>query len=975
MRPVQKAEGFALVVTLAILVAICVLIVAYVTTMRTERVAAHNDSERRLAQGLAQSTLNRLLADNIGAFEPFKVNTTSKLPTPETNDIYNAENPPKGLFKIEPQADISTVNHLVRLSRAKSNGENAYTPQDWAYLRLKDYGTVFLPKDATGVATTPQWIDYYPTLADGTRSTTATGQIAYAIWEEAGKFDINMAGSDTTINGLAPHSLKIEDFASGGSSAIANSLIAYLDSAGGRDRSNFSLRSITNNTGDDRRVFSIEELLKANLVAPAAAIDLTTFSRDFDVRPEWDGSRDAATAKDFLRSYVNNPDIYRLMAGAAGSSGPGLVMATLDESVLRTTLANKGFPTTDSWMQIMRLLASLRLALPPYNSTSAPSAFNSNAATPISPNIWYNEDIWGIALNIAQASAPVSDEPLIAQDRSGPLALNEQPNTRYGTRLSPYITEIAIKVEYAAAGTVNVTQYVELWNPYPVDLSTQTYIYGESAGDVWPKVQGGLENRTQFRKVEAGPQAGQFKTFVFTTKNNLVLNSQAAQGLGAENGEYGLRLRIAPYLTQSNYYTQAGTSGKPWEYRSTGGPHYSGSTWPSYMLMMWIPAANIPKAATDPAVWYSFQIDDPRMSAVTRFDSAWRQAWGAPGQGSKVTGNWKYSWQGYFNQHSLAGITDGPKQVSGLGDGYNQNFGENWPASWPKNSIGLNRALATYSLPGRPLRNAGEIGNVFAFRPWRTLSFSKSIAPGDTALPEGATYINWPTTLLDYLTTVGTTSESQNLNYRVPGNAPTAGFVEENLAKRSQDFRWLFESVTGAGEPAGNLRPIRGRINLNTANEDTLTALLKAPYRVVNSLGLQNWSGLGASSVGSGPVQDLEIKISDTDARDIAKALIKVREERPLRSLADLAELYDETSVKNLYTQYPDTVMDAVMGRLAQFGTIRQQIYTIDIMARTLNPKAKEKGRNIVTAEVRMLARVYFDTFSRQAFVESVEYR
>lgn len=123
MRPIRNSRAFALVATLVILVAISVLIIAYVTTMRTERTASHNDAERRLAQSLAQSTLNRLLADNIGAFSAYEVDSSTKLPTPATDALYNAENPPEGLFRIEPQKNISTANHLVRLSEKKMGPE------------------------------------------------------------------------------------------------------------------------------------------------------------------------------------------------------------------------------------------------------------------------------------------------------------------------------------------------------------------------------------------------------------------------------------------------------------------------------------------------------------------------------------------------------------------------------------------------------------------------------------------------------------------------------------------------------------------------------------------------------------------------------------------------------------------------------------------------------------------------------------
>jgi hypothetical protein len=121
---------------------------------------------------------------------------------------------------------------------------------------------------------------------------------------------------------------------------------------------------------------------------------------------------------------------------------------------------------------------------------------------------------------------------------------------------------------------------------------------------------------------------------------------------------------------------------------------------------------------------------------------------------------------------------------------------------------------------------------------------------------------------------------------------------------------------------------------------------------------------------------DLKVRIDEADARAIAAAIVDPGTGiRPLRTLSDLARLDTKGVLAPLYAKYPKQVVDAIVGRLAQFGTIRQQIYTFDILARTLQPEAKKKGKNIVTSEVRLLARVYFDTFSRKAFVESVEYR
>ncbi len=86
--------------------------------------------------------------------------------------------------------------------------------------------------------------------------------------------------------------------------------------------------------------------------------------------------------------------------------------------------------------------------------------------------------------------------------------------------------------------------------------------------------------------------------------------------------------------------------------------------------------------------------------------------------------------------------------------------------------------------------------------------------------------------------------------------------------------------------------------------------------------------------------------------------------------------------MQSLYQKYPQTVISAMIGRLAQFGTVRQQAYTIDMVVRMLNPNVEKKQAagaftipSVVTSEVRLQARISFDTFTRKAFIESLQYR
>ncbi|MDQ3621146.1 MAG: hypothetical protein M3463_01450 [Verrucomicrobiota bacterium] len=1008
--PPPNDRAFALISTLAVLVIVSVLVVAYATTMRSERSASENFAERERAQAIAQGMLNRILADHATPpvaggkrLERFTVDDNTKLPTPETEEVYYANKPAPGIYKMEPlegeEETVSRSNHLVRISQPKDgDGVDAYTPGDWAYARQRaadsdpdaeEKREAFYPQDTAGNPIAPKWIDFYETVADGTTPGVPVGEVAFCIWDESGKIDINMAGNDPNINGIAPHNLGLESF-------VRDPLTFPSRLNGGdleRQRSNFSLREIRkpgdpqDRTGDDRWYFSLEEILSQDLIDPLKAKHVTTWSRDFDVRPEWDGDRSPENAVKFLRSYINNPKLFILFTEP--KAGSHLVKNTLDESALQATLRQYSLPEDDQdWMQVMRLLAALRMVLPA--PTDAKVGVDHTVSLP--NDGWTNDDIFGIGLNIAQAATPPADHNLFAFNRAvHKVSPFLDPTVRIGIRVSPYVTEVAIKVKRTAADEVEVTEYIELWNPYTVDLSNERYYCGSWTGGgigsgstlATAKTQSlwGMTHRFE----TTGPRPGEFKVVINQAKDgrtSLKLKNAANFGSGQP-----FAMRTRPYIQLKDYWNTSGapitgtnnnTREESSSFAVSIGPFYSaGGGDVKWNPVFYIEADRIKEV--DDEAWASFQIDDPRMGPYTRYSANS----GTAGQTTQM----KYSWKFYPNSHSLYGMTAGgatsTKDASPYGDGYNANFGDNWPEGF-----NLNRALATFALPRRPFLNVGELGSVFANRPWRTLSFAETTSPVDENLRPGSSPKSFPTALLDYLTTVGTTSDSSHLKYKegAPNfQVPPGKLVTENTGEREQDKAWLFEAVDPiTKDPTGNLRPIRGRINLNSADKETLQAILKAPYRMVRSEGLMKWPGLDPKPIdGSDPSRDIEITIDPRDAEKLATEIVKdpkteANAVRPFRSMADLGKL---KTIKDLHEKYPDPVVDAIVGRLAQFGTVRQQIYTIDMIARTLNP-ALEKKRltnatlaRVITAEVRLLARVYFDTFSRKAFIESIEYR
>lgn len=1044
--PGRLQGGFALISSLAILSILVILIVAYAVTMRTERAASQNFLERERAQAIGQAVLSHIMADHAtpkidnGRLKPFAVDPTTKLPTAETERVYNDPTPEAGIYTINPMPGLSTRNHLVRVSHpsvtvnSPGGGTSAqsfdytrnpaYNPIDWAWARQKagsagaDNQTdaqFFQPQTSDGTPIAPQWVPYYevkPGEEGGSVSGEPVGEVAFAIWDESGKVDVNLAGPDNSINGVAPHDLKLEDFViqsdrnGGDKEAKKKEFMAHLNGGASdvRDRNNFSLRRISekpteHGRGNDRWFFSVEEMLERGFFSSDKVLDVTHSSRDFDVRPEWDGDRAPASAEKFLRSYINNPKLFELFTHSR--AGAHLVMADMRENILRQKLLQNGLQPTEDGLQVMRLLAALRLSLPPYRPYNLqivpPGCPPITAETPVPGNLWNDYDVWGIALNIMQASAPASDQNLFAFDR-GAYGVSPflDPNVRIGIRVSPYITETAIRVTRQNANQVKLEQFFEIWNPYPFELykpGTKTpirYYYGNWTGGQWETSHtdptGGIYdmNRRWELGTPANPNPGPGKFVVKRLERIVTWPASPAKDF---------MIRTRPYIQNADYWEtpRTGTSGGVEEsssYSISIGPFFSkGGSDPKYNVIHVIPASLInrkvsPTSSQYIPAWHSFQIDDPRMGPFSRYNKDYKDT------SIPLPKGWEYTWQGYLNEHSLFGIAKDPlipeaeKNTSQYGDGYNRNFGANWPQG-----MTFSGAMATFALPQRPFLNVGELGTVFANRPWKTLSFAQTTAPLDKTVVAGTKPQNFPTALLDYLTTVGTTTDRRDLPYRSPGAVPPptlrwpGGFILPNVTARTQKTLWLFEDVqkgpTGEKDKAtGNLRPIRGRINLNSASRDTIRHLLSAPYRVVRSLGLPS----NAKSVNpTDPESDVVVEILEDDADMVAAEIVgdtanKVNSIRPIRSMADLGKL---TSIPKLHAKYPDAVVDAMVGRLAQFGTVRQQIYTVDVIARAFSP-LNDRNRNqprVVTGEVRFMARVYFDTFSRRGFVESIEYR
>ncbi len=911
--------------------------------------------EDEAASRMARAVFNSIVAAHAApvlssgvALQPYRGADGTGLPTPETTATYLADPPEDGIYWMQPPENLPPN----RLAKVSTGGPDALTSADWAYAgQTQDVD--FFP------ASTPQWIDFTDPVTG-----LVTGRVAYAVWDESGKFDLNLAGADEAINGLAPHALGFEQLANDPSQ-----LLAFLNGPNGaRDRSNFSARRIADGMGDDRRFFNVREIFQSGLTIPADKFDVAATSQDYDVRSEWDGDPGRLAATKYLRTYLNSPSFFSFFISSSASSR--LVMATLDEQQWRARLFQENVLESDDALHAMRLLASLRLSLPPFR--------NLASSLPLPANLWTDDDVWGIALNLVQAAETVSDQNHVAYDRRGfGLTGFNDPNARIGIRASPYITETAIKLKRLNASQIQLTQYYEIWNPYPFDLvnpdgTSASYYYGNWTGGSWnqsSQTTGGIYSPTSrwllpvpaddpWNAGKTVPGPGQFVT--------VQLPPRVVGWSISQSGSQGFSIRTRPYIQNADYWSslRVGTGGGVEEsssYSVSIGTFYTGGgSNPSNNLVH-----RFPPGATDQKispteylpVWHSFQIDDPRMGPFARYTANW--------QSSVEDTPMTYSWKRFYNTHSLHGIADGPdqlipaKRTSPYGDGYNQNFGENWPPGFD-----FAKAMATFSIPGRPFQNPGELGTVFANRPWRTLSLAATTVPTDPSVWTGTTTASYPTRWLDLLSTLGTTTASRALNYKLPAPTPQSSFVPENYAARVQSAAWLFEQPSFE-TPQGAVRPIRGRINLNSASEATIARLLSAPYRMAPFPGI---ASLNPTPIPGSP--DQYVTIAPQDALTLAQELTRPAGQpgavRPLRSMADLGKL---PSLPALHLTYPDPVADAIVGRLAQFGTLRQQMFTIDVAGQLFDPQ----NPGVVTAESRLRATVHFDTFTRRATLASID--
>jgi len=991
-RAATGSQGMALLLTLLLISLSMIVLIAYLLMTKTELRTSYAFSQSVRSELLAQGALMRLVAQHASAAAPYASDPATGGPTDATRTAFFSDTPNPAIFSIQPLPGLDTSKDLVTLSRS-TPAEPAYSPRRWAYAGIND--SFFFPRDNSLNPVAPDWVNYFAPDPDGGPD-LLIGQIAYAVWNDSGKYDVNMVGRDQSNNGLAPHNLLLENL-----TTDPTKLLKYLNGAdpdlpplGSRDRTNFSLRRIStspllNNTGNDRFFFTVEEMmLRPEIFTPAQLLRFTPFSRDFEVRADWDGNR--SSASQFLKAYVNNPNFNTAFNRAMGNDA---VAGNLGSAAINTAAgAIPGAAPIEARRELALLMGVLRQILPNPNNTYAKAPlpeYTSNATLPNAliplaepsgqPKKWFDPDIAAIALNLWQGSDRTQEgngSGLTGVSSNWralswlPITMQAQwdPHRRVGTRAQPYINEVTVRVERVSINQIRITEYYEIWNPYAIDWRRKEISYWNwhelmweyrttssppgivlnhgVTGNISPISGGGLVQWV------AGPGPGGFSIGSFTS-------TLRDFPIGVD---FQMQTRPAiGYRILMGSQARSYASGPSFDGPAVGTPGGGGRR-AVYAIEYFIAAAKIDTVGE--VAWQSFQVDDPRtltLPSIMDRDTSTTRTTPAQFDADVSNPDMIYSFRRYPDSHTLFGITMGPKIVSPYGDGYNQNFGDNFPSSWNSLTLANRRikALATFTLPGRPYSNLGEVGSIFLFRPWRTLNLADRPTPADPTQPVPASLENYPSRIFDFFTTVGTTNLAQNL--------------PADDAARTQNQEFMLYTADGGDR---RLRPIRGKINLNAASPQLLKAILERPYSVVNYVG----SGIASppASTADDPAANPNFIDMTIDSRDIDGVINDLLAARPLRSVGDLGRLasVNNSTVLRMYQGtntgsgrlYPDHLINAMLARLAAFGTTRQQIYTIDVAARTFHPK----NPDVVTAETRLEARVYFDTYSRQSFIQSV---
>lgn len=228
-------QGIALIIVLGMLSIMMVMGVAFVITMRTERVAAGNYMEVMKARHLVYTALARAMDDIEEDLDAYQTTNYPAWPTnypstqdPKSVDIYTGDAPnviPRPLFllsrKLASPGEVDAINgSSIRDDQAEWADNPTPDPADYWIEQINPGGgrnpngvITSIDGDQLTTAGIPSWhnTDRYRTSLPQWQEVANGGRIAYMVVNLSGLLDANEVGMDLRALGGDPSEIQLAD--------------------------------------------------------------------------------------------------------------------------------------------------------------------------------------------------------------------------------------------------------------------------------------------------------------------------------------------------------------------------------------------------------------------------------------------------------------------------------------------------------------------------------------------------------------------------------------------------------------------------------------------------------------------------------------------------------------------------------------------------------------------------------------------
>ncbi len=182
-----------------------------------------------------------------------------------------------------------------------------------------------------------------------------------------------------------------------------------------------------------------------------------------------------------------------------------------------------------------------------------------------------------------------------------------------------------------------------------------------------------------------------------------------------------------------------------------------------------------------------------------------------------------------------------------------------------------------------------------------------------------------------------------------------------------------------AGEREGPLVQIQGHVNINTASREAIRAIVIG-HRVMDlKMATRTSENHDVSSLMAPPVQPFKLTddMVNTEADQIADAIVEHRKNQPFASTSELAELRDAEDRlvfgnKNLLpdgqkVHWTDSAAEESFARIYEASTVRSRNFRVWVIGQTLGPTNSTDSEPGILAETRRVFTLFTDPRIRDA--------